>query len=127
MKNEIFIGNAVSIRVIAEGNLTLKWKEEDRVLLDDDKLEIGGLRIEKDGRTYWCDTSIDDIQYDELRNQTIIDLDLLEADAMPDGKQDLTEQDLRSNPEFYLFMEYEGEMMPKYSINIEFLKQLTDK
>lgn len=126
MKDKIIIGNAeiVSIRVLAEGNLTCKWKEEDRVLLDDNKLSIGGLHIEKDGRTYWCDTSIDEVYYDELRDQTIIDLDLWDdPDGMPSGKQDLTGQDLRSNPEFYLWMEHESEMMPKYSVTIESSKR----
>ena len=122
---EATIENATlnSIRVIAEGNLTRKWKEEDRVLLDDDKLSFGGLDIEKDGRSYWCDTSLDDIHYDELRNHTVIDLELWDdPDANPDSKQDLTEQDLFSNPEFYLWMEYESELSPKYSIRIELSK-----
>jgi len=119
---EATIENATlnSIRVIAEGDLTRKWKEEDRVLLDDDKLSFGGLDIEKDGRSYWCDTSIDDIHYDELRNHTVIDLELWDdPDAMPDSKQDLTERDLFLDPEFYLWMEYETELPPKYSIRVE--------
>ncbi len=122
MNSTISIGNAKieSIFVTAKGNLARDYKEEDRVLLDDEKLSFGGLHIEKDGRTYWCDTSIDEVCYDELRDQTIIDLDLWDdPDGMPSGKQDLTEQDLRSNPEFYLCMQYEGEIAPNYSIKIE--------
>ena len=119
---EATIGNATlqSIRIIAEGNLTSNYTEEDRVLLDDDKLSIGGLDIEKDGRRCWFDTSLDDIHYDELRNHTVIDLELWDdPDAMPDCKQDLTERDLFLDPEFYLWMEYESEESPKYSIRVE--------
>ena len=120
MNNEIFIGNAKidSIRVTAEGDLTYDWEGE--LLLDDEKLSIGGLHIEKDDRKYWCDCIVSDCHYDSFRNLTVVDLELWDdPDGMPESKQDLTEQDLFSNPEFYLWMEHESEMMPNYSIRIE--------
>lgn len=116
------IGDAIldSICIIADGKLTHKWKEEDREVLDDEKLSIGGLDIEKDGRSYWFDTCIDDVWYDLFTNRTIIHLDLWDdPDANPDSKQDLTERDLFLDPEFYLWMEYENELPPKYSIRVE--------
>jgi len=119
---EATIGNATlrSIRIIAEGNLTRNYMEEDRVLLDDDKLSIGGLDIEKDDRDYWCDTSLDEIHYDELIDRTIIDLELWDdPDANPDSKQNLTEEDLFSNAEFYLWMEYASDFSPNVWLIVE--------
>jgi len=116
------IGDAIldSICIIADGKLTHKWKEEDREVLDDEKLSIGGLDIEKDGRSCWFDTCIDDVWYDLFTDRTIIHLELWDdPDAMPDSKQDLTERDLFLDPEFYLWMEYESELPPKYSIRVE--------
>jgi|TARA_Y100000114_G_C11624088_1_gene261077 hypothetical protein len=116
------IGDAIldSICIIADGRLTHKWKEEDREVLDDKKLSIGGLDIEREGRSCWFDTCIDDVWYDLFSNRTIIHLELWDdPDANPDTKQDLTEEDLFLDPEFYLWMEYESEESPKYQIRIE--------
>ena len=119
---EATIGNATlsSIRIIADGNLTRNYTEEDRVLLDDDKLSIGGLDIEKDDRDYWCDTSLCEVHYDQLRDRTIIDLELWDdPDANPGSKQNLTEEDLFSNPGFYLWMEYASDLPPNVWLSVE--------
>ena len=116
------IGDSIldSICIIADGKLTHEWKEEDREVLDDEKLSIGGLDIEREGRSCWFDTCIDDVSYDLFSNRTIIHLEIWDdPDANPDTKQDLTEEDLFLDPEFYLWMEYASEESPKYSIRIE--------
>jgi hypothetical protein len=106
---EAIIGTTklVSIRLFVEGDVT-----DHSQIIDFDKLEIGSLSIDKDGREYWCDTHVIGASYDKRNNETQVTLELFDnPEDCPESKQDLTEEDLFSAPEFYLWWECMEEPM----------------
>ena len=117
--HKVKIGKAELLKLVlvSGGNLTLNGDGEN---LDRSKLDFGGLDIEKDGRSYWCDTSFCRVNYDPEKDLTTIHLDLHDDPEVADAtyKQDLTEEDLHNDPEYYLWMEYEGEFKPNQTLII---------
>lgn len=115
--NKVKIGKSEfrKLVLIAGGNFTADIGGS--ITLDRSKLDIGGLDIVKDGREYWCDTSVSLVEYDSQRDVTTVQLDLVnDPDSMPVGKQDLTEDDLYSKPEFYLWTECDRDLNPSLSM-----------
>lgn len=100
---EAIIGTTklVRLRLFVKGDVT-----NDKDIINSDLLEIGGLGISKDGRGFWCDTHVTGALYNERNDETQVVMKLVnDPDSDPEISDELTEDDLFSNAEFYLWWE----------------------